>query len=153
MVGDEVEGRPGIDDVWSVLFERFCEHCDQAEVDCIRYDKGGMCPAFLVIQLLLPDNPFVLRAMGRHMTCPACHEVGMAPPRFAFDAPVQPILVCNRCPGALWRDPNGILIERVEDIQASSPVQPAEDDSVLRSGGDAARRRGVFWGKRKEGRQ
>jgi hypothetical protein len=103
------ETLPTIDDAVACLFERFCERCEPGENGCLHGETKTACPAFWAIQFLVPDNPFVLRITGRHMVCPRCQKVGMAPPTSAFSTPIQPLLVCQNCAAPFWRGALGML--------------------------------------------
>ena len=110
MVNKKSETLPTLDDVVKVLFERFCECCELGEDGCIQPETKTKCPVFWAIQFLLPDNPFVLRIMGRYMTCTKCQKVGLAPPTSDFNAQKQPILVCQNCGAPVWRNSMGIMV-------------------------------------------
>jgi hypothetical protein len=103
------ETLPTIDDVAACLFERFCKRCEVGEDGCLQGETKTACPAFWTIQSLVPDSPFVLRITGRHMVCPRCHKVGMAPPTSAYNTPTQPLLVCQNCAAPFWRGALGML--------------------------------------------
>ncbi len=121
---------PQPDEVAKVLFKHFCESCELGEEGCVQ-QSGLRCPAFDAVQVLCPDNPFVLRILGKYMQCPKCGVVGMSPPSSAFNAPQQPVLVCLNCGAPLWRGVSGVLVQNFEDINRSFAFRFVEEDGAL----------------------
>jgi len=132
MVNKKSETLPTLDDVVKVLFEHFCECCELGEDGCIQPETKTTCPVFWAIQFLLPDNPFVLRIMGRYMTCTKCQKVGLAPPTSDFNAQKQPILVCQHCGAPVWRNRDGLMVNKREDIDRSFAVKIVDEDGALK---------------------
>jgi len=124
--------QPKADQIVKVLFENFCECCELGEEGCIQAETKTPCSVFWTIQFLCPDKPFVNRIMGRYMTCPNCQNIGMVPPGSAFDAPIQPILVCESCHSPLWRGQYGVLVDKIEDINKSFAIRIVDEDGVLK---------------------
>lgn len=118
--------------VVKVLVENFCECCELGEEGCINHETKTICPVFMLIQQLCPDNPFVLRLTGKYMPCYNCGAIGtMSPPDTAFNAPIQPILVCRSCHSPFWRGQGGMIVDKIEDINRSFAIRLVDVNGVL----------------------
>ena len=103
-------GLPQANEVVKVLFRHLCECCELGEKGCIQPHRVR-CPAFDAVMAVCPDNPFVLRVMGRLIRCPKCGRAGMGPPITPFNALIQPFLLCLSCGAPFWRDAYGTMVD------------------------------------------